>query len=299
MNSQKVKAPKLRKISVAKIKKEMSNVSFLSNDLVIANISSDTAHMLTQPISFNGLSAIVMMCGEARVSIDLKEYDVKARDIVVFSPQTTVKTISSSPEASAYLTSFSQSFIDDLQVGLSTTLPLYMRFDKNPIIHLTQDDVTEIRELFQFIKRIINSDKERYRSEIIKTLLTAMFYILTELNVRDGGNTLSTGRSEVIFDEFLSLLEKHSKQERNVKFYSDKLNISTKYLSAVVKGVSGKTAAKWIDEAVVMEAKNLLMYSGLSIQEIAEKLNFSTQSFFGKYFKQHTGVSPSRFKRNG
>ncbi len=299
MNPQKLKPPKLRKISVAKIKKEMSDVSFLSNDLVIANINAETVHLMTQPISFNGLSAIIMMCGEARVSIDLKEYDIKSRDIVVFSPQTTVKVISCTAEASAYFTSFSQSFIDDLQVGLSTTLPLYMRFDKNPIIHLSQDDVTEIRELFRLVKRIINSDKERYRSEIIKTLLTTMFYILTELNMRDGGNTLNSGRSEVIFDEFLSLLEEHSKQERNVKFYSDKLSISTKYLSAVVKGVSGKTAAKWIDEAVVMEAKNLLMYSGLSIQEIAEKLNFSTQSFFGKYFKQHTGVSPSRFKRNG
>ena len=74
---------------------------------------------------------------------------------------------------------------------------------------------------------------------------------------------------------------------------------SPKYLSSVVKEVSGKTAARWIDESVILEAKALLKYSGMSIQEIAYHLNFSTQSFFGKYFKQHTGTSPSRYKRKG
>ena len=75
--------------------------------------------------------------------------------------------------------------------------------------------------------------------------------------------------------------------------------LSSKHFSTVIKKVSGKTAGQWIDEYVILEAKTLLKYSGMSIQEIANALNFSTQSFFGKYFKQHTGYSPSRFKRQG
>ena len=101
------------------------------------------------------------------------------------------------------------------------------------------------------------------------------------------------------FEEFMELVRQYSKQERNVRFYARRLNITPKYLSTVSKDVSGKTAARWIDEAVILEAKSLLRYSGMSIQEIAYHLNFSTQSFFGKYFKQHTGYSPSRFKRKG
>ena len=97
----------------------------------------------------------------------------------------------------------------------------------------------------------------------------------------------------------MSLLQRYNKQERNVSFYAKQLNITPKYLSSVVKEVSGKTAARWIDESVILEAKTLLKYSGMSIQEIAYHLNFSTQSFFGKYFKQHTGTSPSRYKRKG
>lgn len=97
----------------------------------------------------------------------------------------------------------------------------------------------------------------------------------------------------------MALLQQYNKRERNVSFYARQLNITPKYLSSVVKEVSGKTAARWIDESVILEAKALLKYSGLSIQEIAYQLNFSTQSFFGKYFKQHTGTSPSRYKRKG
>lgn len=79
-------------------------------------------------------------------------------------------------------------------------------------------------------------------------------------------------------------------------FYADQLHITPKYLSSVIKEVSGRSAVEWIDRYVILEAKALLRYSGLSIQEIAYELNFSTQSFFGKYFKHHTGMSPSEYK---
>ena len=125
------------------------------------------------------------------------------------------------------------------------------------------------------------------------------FYIITEINQREQPGGIKQGRCEVLFDEFMSLLQQYNKRERNVSFYAKQLNITPKYLSSVVKEVSGKTAARWIDESVILEAKALLKYSGMSIQEIAYHLNFSTQSFFGKYFKQHTGTSPSRYKRKG
>ena len=137
------------------------------------------------------------------------------------------------------------------------------------------------------------------RHEIIRTLFTTAFYIITEINQREQPGEIKQGRCEVLFDEFMSLLQQYNKRERNVSFYAKQLNITPKYLSSVVKEVSGKTAARWIDESVILEAKALLKYSGMSIQEIAYHLNFSTQSFFGKYFKQHTGTSPSRYKRKG
>ncbi len=249
-----------------------------------------------QPVSIDGFAAIIMMRGEATVSIDMHEYEVKPCDIVFFSPESIIRTVECTADATAYLLSSSKSFMNDVQIDLSTSLAIYMRFGRNPVLHVSEQDVEEIRQLFQLIKTMISSNKDRYKNEIIRTLFTTIFYILSDLNQNEQSDRSKLGRGEVIFEDFMALLKQYNKSQRNVQFYADKLNITTKYLSAVVKDVSGKTAAKWIDESVILEAKSLLIYSGMTIQEIATELNFSTQSFFGKYFKQHTGFSPSRYK---
>ena len=212
----------LRKVSISRIKKEMSDVFYLSDDLVISALTADKNTTADYPTSIDGFTAIIMMAGEATVSIDMQNYSIKPNTIVFFNPDS-----------------------------------------------------------------------------IIRTLFTTAFYIITEINQREQPGEMKQGRCEVLFDEFMSLLQQYNKKERNVSFYAKQLNITPKYLSSVVKEVSGKTAARWIDESVILEAKALLKYSGMSIQEIAYHLNFSTQSFFGKYFKQHTGTSPSRYKRKG
>ncbi len=289
----------LHKVSISRIKKEMSDVSYLSDDLVITTLSADRNTTRDYPVSIDGFSAIVMMSGEATVSIDMNNYHIRPNNIVFFNPDSIIRTVKCSANAAAYVLAFSKSFVNEIQIDLATSLPVYMRFGKAPVLQATPEDVGEIRQLFQLIKAMLRSDKERYRHEIIRTLFTTAFYLITEINQREQPGELKPGRSEVLFNDFTALLQQHSKRERNVGFYAAQLNITPKYLSAVVKEVSGKTAARWIDESVILEAKTLLKYSGLSIQEIAYRLNFSTQSFFGKYFKQHTGFSPSRYKRKG
>ena len=73
--------------------------------------------------------------------------------------------------------------------------------------------------------------------------------------------------------------------------------MTPKYLSLLVKNVSNRTAGEWIDNYVVLEAKALLSSSTLSNQEISDRLNFTNQSFFGKYFKQHVGISPTEYRK--
>lgn len=289
----------LRKISISRIKKEMSDVFYLSDDLLITTLDVARNTTADYPASIDGFSAIIMMAGEASLTIDMQPYHIKPDTIVFFNPDSIIRTVKCSSNAAAYFLAFSRSFVNEIQIDLSTSLPVYMRFGKAPVLEVTPADVSEIRQLFQLIKTMLRSDKERYRHEIIRTLFTTAFYLITEINRRETHAAIKQGRCEVLFDEFMSLVKQHGKRERNVSFYARELDITPKYLSSVVKEVSGKTAARWIDESVVLEAKTLLKYSGMSILQIATHLNFSTQSFFGKYFKQHTGTSPSRYKRKG
>ncbi len=288
------------KLSISLIRQEMKDVSYLSDDLVITTIDSSNYYtVMEKPVSIDGFVAIVMMTGEATVSVNLNDYHLKPNDMAIFSPDYIIDLKEYSEDAMAYVLAFSRAFVNEIQIDLSTTLPVYMRFGKDPVLPVTPKDVSEVRQVFQLIKTLLRSDKVRYRHEMIRSLFTTAFYLITELNQRERPSARTKGRGEVIFEEFSNLLQQYNKQERNVGFYAKKLGITPKYLSSIVKEVSGKTAARWIDESVILEAKSLLKYSGMSIQEIAYHLNFSTQSFFGKYFKQHTGTSPSRFKRKG
>lgn len=290
---------KLRKVSIARLKQEMQDTVFLSDDLAITTIDSLRNPTSEIPVSLDGFAAMIMMSGSAQLSIDTETYEVRPDMLVFFRPGSIIRTVRCSADATAYLVACSKTFVNDIQVDISASLPIHMRFGRKPCLQATEQDVCEIRQFFQLIKTVIQSDKGRYRKEIVHTIFTAIFYFITELNQREEIDIQKRGRSEVIFDRFMQLLAEYNKRERNVSFYAQHLKITPKYLSSVVKEVSGKTAAKWIDESVILEAKALLKYSGLSIQEIAYQLNFSTQSFFGKYFKQHTGSSPSRYKHKG
>ena len=287
----------LNKISISRIRREVDDPFYLSNDLVITYITNMRNPTRDYPTTVEGFTALIMMHGEATLSIDTETHKVVPNTLVFINATSVVKTLECTEEAGAYLLTFSQSFIKDVQIDISTSMPVYMRFGKSPCLKLTEDDVAEIRQLFGFMKTILRSDKGTYKKEIIRTLFTAVFYMISDISAREKPVDVKPGRSELIFEQFVNLLRKHHTQERNVSFYAQQMSITPKYLSSVIKEVSGRSAAKWIDEYVILEAKTLLKYSGLSVQEIAYKLNFSTQSFFGKYFKQHTGISPSRYKR--
>lgn len=287
----------LRRYSINDMKEFLRDVNYQSEDLIISGLNATDNNFIGEPVEINGFSVLVIMSGEASLSINTKEYKVAQNDIVFFSPNCIIKSLKQSEDAVAFTISTSKNFMNELQIDLQTLLGIYMRFGHNPVLHASQRDIDEVVEMLKMIKIMLDSDIRYYKNEIIRTLFTTIFYILSDLNRRERISHPNQRRASQLFEEFMSLLSKHNTKERNVRFYAEQLGISTKYLSALVKGVSGKTAAKWIDESVILEAKSLLLYSGMSIRDITLHLNFSTQSFFGKFFKQHTGVSPTRFKR--
>ena len=136
--------------------------------------------------------------------------------------------------------------------------------------------------------------------EIVRSLLQAFMLSILSLmrqhqtTVIDIDRTATRGNRQ-LFERFMEALSHYHQQERMVQFYADKLCVTPKYLSTVVKEYSGKSPSDWICEYVIAEAKSLLHYSQMSVQEVAFHLNFPTQSAFGKFFKQKTGFSPRQY----
>ena len=105
-------------------------------------------------------------------------------------------------------------------------------------------------------------------------------------------------RSSDYFKQLVNLLRENYRTERSVEFYANEMNLTPKHLSRVVRTYSGKSVHQWIDDFVVLEIKNLLKYSDMSIQQISYELNFPNPSFMGQYFKRITGKTPGEYRRD-
>lgn len=284
------------KVSISRIKRSLADVTYYTDDLVFSAITAQYNPSELAAKSVDGFSAIIMLSGEATIQLNTKSYTIRPNTIVFLAPNSIIRTEHSTANAAGYFLAFSKSFLNKIHMGLTSSLPLLMHFRKSPVLKLQENEVGEILGIFQLMKRLLAGKIDQFRTEIVHSLFKTAFYLIADISNREKESRPKQGRCEVIFDDFMELLEQHCRRERNVSFYAEQLNITPKYFSSAIKEVSGKPAARWIDEAVILEAQTMLRYSEMSIQEIANALNFSTQSFFGKYFKQHTGVSPSRYK---
>ena len=146
-------------------------------------------------------------------------------------------------------------------------------------------------EELQYITGLESHNLLKYLCE-----LTDKKRILIKINPLSVDNNIYSKRANVIFDEFKHLLLLYFRAERSVSFYADKLFITPKYLSTVVKEISGISPKEWISNITLQEIKYKLLYSSISVKEIAYSLNFPNCSFFGKYFKTHIGISPTRYR---
>jgi AraC-like DNA-binding protein len=188
-----------------------------------------------------------------------------------------------------------------MKIDYRKIIVVYLGMQKNPCIELSQDEVDSVADTFHNLSGDINLFKRAtYYDEIVLTsiILAAykIFSILSEHQKRPE-NQMPNNLQEDYFNRFMELLDKNFRSERSIGFYASKICLTPKYLSSIVKKMSGKAAGEWIDDFVIMEVKSLLKFSKMSIQEIADYMNFPNQSFFAQYFKKHTGVNPS-FYRN-
>ena len=92
-------------------------------------------------------------------------------------------------------------------------------------------------------------------------------------------------------------MNRYSKYERSVDFYAGKLCLTPHYLSTVIRETSGQTVMQWINQSVILEAKVLLKHSDLLVFQISDELNFPNPSFFSKFFKRITGMTPAEYQR--
>lgn len=178
---------------------------------------------------------------------------------------------------------------------------------ENPCLSLSQEQYMYIDQLIDALRKrsaTINTPGTNTQQKIInRELVTAMgevlcYEILSIYFAHNPQQAQHKDRKNRIFQNFIVSLYQNHRTKREVTYYAQEQYLTPRYFSAIIKEKSGISALQWIIRMVIADAKQMLRSSDLSIKEIASELNFSTQSFFGKYFKQYVGISPTEY-RNG
>lgn len=252
------------------------------------------------PSRLNALIIGVGTEGETSLTSNLQEFRLKKDSLFIFSPKHILQ-VQSNNRFKAHLIVIAPDFLKRINIDTKRTMPLFLQFGSLPCMELTQAESQSLRSFISMVEQELKGSETDFSSEIIGGLIAATIYkvgdILTHyLTEHPEVDSPIHNRAEEYFRQFTELLGEHYKHERSVGFYARQLCITPKYLTTLIKRISGKSVSEWIDNYVILEAKTLLKYSNMSVQEIAYYLNFPNQSFFGSYFKRNAGMSPSQYK---
>ena len=238
--------------------------------------------------------------GETSVSFNLHEFRLKKDSMFIFTPKNILQ-VPSQQYFKADVIAISPDFMRRINIDIKNMMPLFLKFVENPALTLTPEESRSMRGMIAQIERETRGPETHFSFDIVSGLIAATIYKVGDImyhylaeHPEEQNN--SHNRAEEYFKQFTHLLGEHFREERSVGFYARQLCITPKYLTTLIKRISGQSVSEWIDNYVILEAKTLLKYSTMSIQEIAYYLNFPNQSFFGSYFKRNTGMSPSQYK---
>ena len=235
----------------------------IGDDFFMAERTNEANYdLLRHPCRIDAYVVAFCKSGSFKCHINLKEYEIGEGMIMVNLPQNiiSVEPKESADKPTLTVIGVSPKFLSNFSSDISKMLNEAMTLLDNPCMRLEEEELYIVKEYIQLIDKYIHSD--------------------------------------YVYARFIELVTRHHSKERGVGFYADKLCITPKYLSKIVKDTSGLSAPQWIDQYVILEAKQMLKHSDLCIKEISEELNFPNPSFFFKYFKKHTGLTPNQYRNS-
>ena len=270
---------------------EMPILSFTLNELItmaggekrpgimgecIAANSASEMEIFRFPSRLNALIIGVGTEGETSLTSNLQEFRLKKDSLFIFSPKHILQ-VQSNNRFKAHLIVIAPDFLKRINIDTKRMMPLFLQFGSLPCMELTHAESQSLRSFISMVEQELKGSETDFSSEIIGGLIAATIYkvgdILTHyLTEHPEVDSPIHNRAEEYFRQFTELLGEHYKHERSVGFYARQLCITPKYLTTLIKRISGKSVSEWIDNYVILEAKTLLKYSNMSVQEISYQL---------------------------
>ncbi|MDO4319969.1 MAG: helix-turn-helix domain-containing protein [Bacteroidales bacterium] len=296
--------------NVAKLKDVSSVYSQIQDSYLFSHVKPGSGTRLlldSTPMKLTGTLLLLIRGGRPfDIEINLEKYTLGQDTFMAIFPGNVVKLLEEAPDdLDAYALFFDLGFLQNVNINMSAVAlpPLMQR--PQPVQQLSHDEADLLTRYFELLHlNALDETNQQINKNIATSLIASLFYQLVQFYHKRLSGIIADsavqpiGRRHDYVRDFIKLVHIHYIRERSVSFYAEKLFISSKYLSMLVKEATGRTAARWIDDFVIMEAKNMLRFSGKNIQQVAFALNFPTQSSFGKFFKHITGMSPTEYQKS-
>ncbi|CCY84774.1 transcriptional regulator [Prevotella sp. CAG:1185] len=284
-------------VSTVSVTKDL-NLSRIDDDIILFD---DFANLPVPGRPSRNLGLIVGMClqGSYKYTADTEVYHVHAGEVHIIHEGQVVDNFRPSDDVRGIGIMMSYDFFHEIVKGIHELSSLFLFSRSHPVFKLQANEIEDAVDYFKLVKKKIDESGKHFRKDVVRMLISAMVYDLSNAIYRiQMGNDKKQTRAEAIFTTFIRLVEQNYRTERRVGWYAHQMCITAKYLSETVKQVSKRTPNDWIDNYVVMELRVQLKNTTKSIKEIAQDMCFPNQSFMGKYFKEHVGMSPMSYRKS-
>lgn len=276
----------------------MKSIDLPEHIVVQPDIQGDMIDKYRHPHRF-GLGCFIMVhSGNAHISINLTDYEVSANSLVTVLPRSIIQVKEWSNDYKCDLVAFSANFVKDLTL-IRSVINQMDNIGNMPILDLSEDECSLAKHYWHLLQMIYGHDSgNEMKSGAVGNLLLSFFYCICGMyaNRMSRHDDASHMRKEELTRRFMILVLRHCEREREVRYYADKLCVTPQYLNAVIKYTKGETASSIIKRLTVLIIESQLKSSTKSIQDIAGDLNFPNASFFAKFFKRETGMTPKQYR---
>lgn len=277
--------------------KRLYNGCYIDNDIMVFN-EIGKLPLPNEPRRMKCILMALCLSGKAQYSVDTEERMVSVNDVIIISEGQVIDNYMLSPDLDGIAIMLSQHFFSEIIKDIHGISSLFLFSRSHPVFGLTSEEVNNLITYFNLIWNKINNNEHHFRKDVVRSLIATMIYDIGQpiYRMQQQRNEKQT-RAESIFTEFIRQVEQNFKHERKVSWYATRLCITPKYLSETVKMASHRTPNEWIDNYVALEIRVMLKNTNKSIKEIADEMNFPNQSFLGRFFKEHVGMSPSEYRK--
>lgn len=279
----------------------------LDNEFILIDNLDETSEnrntgveFVNHPVKLSFTIVIFCLSGHMAVQINLQNFELHSNDVLITQEGSIGEYLGISDDAKIAVMAFSSEYFQPA-LHVEATMSLQHRLYVTPLHHLTPEAMEESMTIYRLMKsKVAEADNPFRKGALLGYTQVLIFnsykYLLaSELSCEKPSG--KSRRQQEIYTQFINEVKKSYRSERSITYYADVLCVTPKYLSQVVHKASGRFAGDWISDFVILEAKALLKSRKYTIQQVADMLHFANQSFFGKYFKEKVGCSPSAYQK--